>query len=589
MKFASVLTSSPRRRVVLTILVANLLAYGLIAISLETSYRQHNERAAVASFNTNRLVAQNISDTFERVDLALRSVRDGIAQLRRQNRATPQEIEGFVRNLDALLPMTSGFRVTDVSGNLIASSRDVPAGVSYADRDYFQQLRDGAVSDFVISKPVMGHIGKKWAIAFARKLEEKKGGFQGIVVTSIQIEQFNKEFSELNVGQRGTVVLRGDASRDFDLLARYPEAGFVGQTKVSDKFRATITANPALGTYQAYAGADNILRTFSYQAVKGFPLITLVGLAPEDYLVSWWHELYKMVSLALAFTLFSLIGGLALLRTWRNLERKTEELARSNADLEQFAYIASHDLQTPLRNIVSFTQLLERRYRDHLDADANEFLGYIVDGAKRMSQMVVDLLEYARISNKTHAGEPVNLDLAVRTALRDLSPLIAQAGVAVEVGDLPVVHAEARKIESLFLNLIENAIKYRGAGGEPRIDISAEPDENGFWRISVKDNGIGIAKEYLDKIFVIFQRLDPQRYPEGTGIGLAICRRIVERFGGHIWVESEPGKGTVFYFTLPRLPATPGVLGSVEYQHTSATPAILASGQERKAMRTERP
>lgn len=545
--------SSPSRRIVILGIVANLLAYGLIAVSLETSYQQHSERAAINSYNTNRLVSQNISDTFERIELGLRAAQDGIALLRRQNRVGPQEVEVLLRNLDTLLPMTSGLRVTDANGSLIASSREAPSGISYADRDYFQQLKDGQAADLVISKPIMGHIGQKWAIAFARRLDDSGGRFSGIVVTSIPIEQFNKTFSELNVGQHGTVVLRGDASRDFDLLARFPEAGFVGQTKVSDKFRATITANPAFGTYQAYAGADNVLRTFSYQAVAGFPLITLVGLAPQDFLLPWWNELYKMASLAMVFTLFSLVGGWALMRMLRRLERKSLELARSNADLEQFAFIASHDLQTPLRNIVSFSQLLDRRYGDKLDDDAREFIAYIVDGAKRMSMMVIDLLEYARVTDKAGKTklEAVDLNAAVRTAILDLGQTLNSTEADVHVDELPVIRGERQRIESLLVNLIDNALKYRQTDRKARVSIYAEPDMDGFWRISVKDNGIGIAKEYQEKIFVIFQRLDPKKYPDGTGVGLAICRRIVERYGGRIWFESEPNQGTVFHFTLP--------------------------------------
>jgi signal transduction histidine kinase len=552
----SILFSGPRRRIVTLAVMANLLAFAVIAISLEANYQQYRERAAVTSYNTNRLVSQSIAETFERIDLALQASRDEIALQQRRSKLSPQDISSFLENIEGLLPMTTGLRVTDVQGNVIASSREVPGGINYADRKYFMELQNNPAAGLVISEPIMGRIGKKWAIALARRLNDVNGKFSGIIVVSVQIDWFSEKFASLNVGPHGAVVLRGDASREFDLLARYPGAGYVGQTKVSDTFRATITANPQQGTYQAYAGADNILRTFSYQAVPGFPLITLVGLAPEDYLAPWWNEVYKMGVLAVVFVLLSVVASMVLLRTWRALEWRTEELSRSNADLEQFAYIASHDLQTPLRNIVSFTQLLDRRYKGRLDADADEFIGYIVDGAKRMSQMITDLLEYARVSNEHQDVEAVDLGVTVQTALRDLAPLVAASGAKVTVGRLPMVYAQKRRMESLFVNLLENAINYRRPGLVPELEITASPDGAGFWRIAVQDNGIGIAPEYLEKIFVIFQRLDPLKYPEGTGVGLAICRRIVERFGGRIWVESKPGQGTTFLFTLPSPPET---------------------------------
>jgi len=232
------------------------------------------------------------------------------------------------------------------------------------------------------------------------------------------------------------------------------------------------------------------------------------------------------------------------------MREKTELLTQSNADLEQFAYVASHDLQTPLRNIVSYTQLLMRRYSGKFDADADDFIGFIVDNAKHMTRVISDLLEYSRISSQSQPLCPTPAGWAADQALTNLRADVAEAGAEVTIGDLPTVMAEPSRLVSLFQNLLGNGLKYRSPDRNVRLLMTAEHTEGGFWRFAVEDNGIGIDPAYHDKIFEIFQRLDPASQAEGTGIGLTLCRRIVHRFGGDIWVESVPGKGSTFFFTL---------------------------------------
>jgi PAS domain S-box-containing protein len=227
-----------------------------------------------------------------------------------------------------------------------------------------------------------------------------------------------------------------------------------------------------------------------------------------------------------------------------------EELTRSNAELEQFAYVASHDLQTPLRNIVSYTQLLERRYKDRIDADADDFIGFIVDSSKQMTRLINDLLEYSRVSSQSKPLRPVPAGDAVAQALRNLRGDLETAAAEVAVGDLPLVMAEPSHLASLFQNLLGNGLKYRMPGRRPRLSVTAERSAADRWTFAVADNGIGIEPQYFDKIFEIFQRLNPASEREGTGIGLTLCRRIVHRFGGTIWVDSVPGVGTTFFFTL---------------------------------------
>ena len=234
------------------------------------------------------------------------------------------------------------------------------------------------------------------------------------------------------------------------------------------------------------------------------------------------------------------------------LEVARQALLRSNEELRQFAYVASHDLQEPLRTVASFTQLLVNRYEDRADPETKEFVSYIVDGVERMSGLIHDLLEYSHTGvHNTLPSEPVSAESAVTEVLFSLSAAIQESGATITHDALPEVWLDGRSLVQLFQNLIGNAIKYRS--DKPlHVHVSAElKDEE--WLFSVRDNGIGIAPQYYDRIFGIFKRLHGKEIP-GTGIGLAICQRIVEWHGGKIWVESEPGQGSVFRFTLAKEP-----------------------------------
>ena len=226
------------------------------------------------------------------------------------------------------------------------------------------------------------------------------------------------------------------------------------------------------------------------------------------------------------------------------------ELKRSNQELEQFAYVASHDLQEPLRMVASYTQLLERRYESRLDANAREFMAYIVDGATRMKQLIEDLLAYSRVGTKGAEFEPASVEAALRRALYNLRTAIEEAGAAVTHDALPTLPADEGQLAQLLQNLMGNALKFRSAS-VPRIHIGVSEKETD-WQFEVRDNGIGIEPQYYERIFMVFQRLHNKGEYPGTGIGLAICKKVVERHGGRIWVESRPGEGSSFYFTLPK-------------------------------------
>ncbi len=236
-------------------------------------------------------------------------------------------------------------------------------------------------------------------------------------------------------------------------------------------------------------------------------------------------------------------------RAQEALQNTLAELERSNAELQQFAYVASHDLQEPLRMISSYVQLLQRRYRDRLDEDADDFIAFAVDGAKRMQRLINGLLQYSRVGTHGKPFESVNCQTILDKTLVNLQMLLTESGAQITHDPLPTLTADSTQLLQLFQNLIDNACKFRD-DEPPRIHVSAR-SERDQWLFSVSDNGIGIEPEYAERIFIIFQRLHGREEFPGTGLGLAICKKIVERHGGRIWVEFGNNKGATFCFTIP--------------------------------------
>ncbi len=237
------------------------------------------------------------------------------------------------------------------------------------------------------------------------------------------------------------------------------------------------------------------------------------------------------------------------LKSEENLTKTMEELKRSNDELEQFAYVASHDLQEPLRMVASYTQLLAQRYKGRLDSDADEFIAFAVDGCNRMQGLIQDLLSYSRAGANREELREISCENALQQALGNLRTAIEESAAMVTHDSLPALTTAETQLVQVFQNLVGNAIKYRSAE-PPRVHVSAT-DGGNEWVFAVRDNGLGIEPQYFERIFVLFQRLHGQKEFEGTGIGLAMCKKIVDRLGGRIWVESQSKRGSTFYFALP--------------------------------------
>jgi hypothetical protein len=281
---------------------------------------------------------------------------------------------------------------------------------------------------------------------------------------------------------------------------------------------------------------------------KAFGALTIYSREPDPFLEEEINLLEELVG-DISFGLLTIRLSDAKSKAGEKLEKTMDELKRSNRELEQFAYVASHDLQEPLRMVASFTQLLEKQYKDKLDETAVEYINFAVDGAKRMQLLINDLLAYSRVTRKSTEFETVNLEKVLNEVLFNLEIVTEKNQTIIIRESLPEIQADYRQMVQLFQNLIGNALKYR-RNATPEICISVQKEDD-HWLFSVEDNGIGMESQYFEQVFQIFRRLHTQDEHEGTGIGLAITKRIIEHHGGRIWIESEPSKGSTFYFTIP--------------------------------------
>ncbi|MBI3445545.1 MAG: two-component sensor histidine kinase [Magnetospirillum sp.] len=477
-------------------------------------------------------------------------------------------------------PEISAMIVADRDGQVIGStiSRDPPkppAGKqNIADRDYFTAIKANYPQrKFLIGRPLASRFSDRLSIPLVRALSAADGSFAGVLVAGLDPGALRQAIDSVNIEDEGGAAVFGEGAT---FLARAPSHDqYVGRAIAdSPLFREHILRHPS-GTAQIVSVADGNDKIVAYRTLEPYSLVVTVGLSTRTAL-SEWRRMLLREGLALGALAFALLGVAILYdrRTeaaWRltrqladshaSLERqvleRTAHLAASNAELEHFAYAASHDLQEPLRNVTSFLQLLSRRYQGRLDAQADEYITFAVRAAKQMSTLIAGILAYSRISRAETAPEAIDPGRLARTALDSLAVAVEEAGATIEIERLPAVLGSPAPIQSVFQNLIGNAVKYRAPDRKPQIRISGHDCGEGMVEIAVGDNGIGIEQQYFETIFGLFQRLNHRELYDGTGIGLALCRRVVESHGGRIWVDSQPDVGTTIRFTLRKAESPP--------------------------------
>ena len=532
-----------------------------------------NLRAERVDFT--RIQAVKLRASFEQHALRLFDYADG-RLLTARHIFTEQGEAGLRRFLTAVGGHSDELLITSITiigpdGHVIFHHPDTGIGTDLSGRSEFGHFQADPSDRPYVGEARRGVISGEVTFRMARPIL-RDGRLAGAIQISIRPEYLSDFFGDLELGPHGAATM---LNTDRRLIARLPVTDEGEYGKVLGRLRVwTELERGPSGSFYTPTGIDGIGRTFFFKKLDAYPVVINVGYSDQDIDASLADARRNLMLVGALWALVTVVVCLLLLR----MERKTQELAlangastraaadleavnamlkQSNADLEEFAYVASHDLQSPLRNVVSYAQLLDRRFRGQLGSDGDEFIGFIVGNASRMSVLIRDLLDYARVSKQPQEVLPVACERALAIALADLEQSIKDSGAKITVQPLPVVLADEAQLASLFQNLVGNAIKFRHPDQVPEITIAAQQVEANWWRFQVADNGIGIEPEYQEKIFSIFQRLHTSDQYEGSGIGLALCRRIVNRFGGTIWVESSLGQGTSFFFTLRDGTASP--------------------------------
>lgn len=589
--------SSLRFRLVALVILASVPAFGLI---IWNNLEQRADKRDAA-----KVLAQEVTEaTAAQEAQVLQSARELLSQLTAAPQVTGGDIaacEEYLAGVLAIEPRYAGFGVTNLDGDIYCSGTDAHPNV--ADRAYFQRViasGEFAVGDYVIARDG----AETPVLSFASPIFDERGQLAGMVATGVNLDWLNEFSARLTLPEGATLtVIDGNGV----VLARQPDPeGYVGKAVPEAPLLEHVLAE-GKGTAEA-PGLDGVERLYAFAPMGGGSgAFVAFGVPASTAYAGIDRTLYRNLALLAVVTLLALIaawlggdwfvlrgvralvgaahrvaggdlrartglahhagevgqlagafdemaGALEQREAERNraeeqLKRSIEDLARSNAELEQYAYAASHDLQEPLRMVASFTKLLEIRYQGKLDAEADEYIAFAAEGASRMHMMIQELLTYSRVGSRGKEPAPVEMETVLERALAGLTPAVTAAGAAVTHDRLPAVQGDDEQLYLLFRNLIDNALKFRGEK-PPRIHISAREDGGG-WLFLIRDDGIGIDAQYADRAFVLFQRLQArERYP-GTGAGLALCKKIVERHGGRIWVESAIGAGATFYFTLP--------------------------------------
>ena len=550
----------PRRtglsaRVVVVLLT---IAYGLTGGGIAIYASWHDYLATVGNMERNtadlaRLLEDHFGHALQSTELLLRGLaedvhEDGLASLNGQGKRWAGALEALSSS-----PHLESLFVADPAGRLVATSAGTDGTViDLSSQDYAAAIAGGARS--FIGQVTKDRWSGAYAFPVAHRLIDPTGAYAGMAVAHVRVSFFKMLYHGLNLGaEPGLGVYRLDGA----ILVRepLPEAD-VGRNMSKNPVYTKYLPQAPIGTYHGKSAYDGVERIVAYRKVEARQLLVWVAMSLDDALQPWLLRLYRNAALAmlgLAMTIGLSLLALRALDRERQVKseviQSNQALHRANAELERFAEVAAHHLQEPLRTIASYAQLLQKRLDGHVKGDTAEFLDFLIAGSNDMKRLLHDLQRYTALQPGDPPATEVDLAAAASRAVAQLTPLVTASHADIVVGALPRVRGDAVQLQTLLRQLIENALVYRSPDRPPRITVSAER-KGAMWAVSVRDNGIGIDTRFQERIFRVFERLQPRHHVPGTGIGLAICRKIVERHGGRIGCTTDQPEGTTFIFTL---------------------------------------
>lgn len=537
-----------------------MLAFGLIAIAALTAQTTREKTLANEMNGLARLsliLAEQTQRVFFSSDLLISSLEDDISpstlrtseQFRRRV-ATPQ-MHKRMQDRVLLASDVDALSFFDATGMLVNSSRVWPVPESsISDRPYFTALRDSASSDMFISEPLKNRLTGQSSIFLGRRISSADGRFLGIVLATIATSRFEKLFASVLSGEGATISL---LRRDSVLLIRQPQTSdAANQSPQVQRFFQETLARSEQGTLRTTGDASP--RLMALHAVRGYPLLLNVTNSEPLVLAEWWQLAKLLFAFAAAAIVLLVLLGLAFIRQAKMQDRAVgaaAQLARANDELESFSYSIAHDLRAPLRAMRGYSAILLEDNSGKLSEASTSHLGRIDAGAQRMSLLIDDLLLLAHIGRTQMTRRDFGLGDLARTVAGSLAEAHPQRRIQLVVAPGMRANGDPGLIRTVLENLLGNAWKFTSNSKDARVESGAE-SRDGRTVFFIKDNGAGFDMRYADKLFQPFQRLHRADEFEGTGIGLSIVRRIINRHDGEIWAESEPGKGTIFRFTLSR-------------------------------------
>jgi len=552
----------------------------IITIAATVWQMSHSRQEAIES--AENLVSATTRIAQEHLDGAVRGVEMLLIDTSTMVQAgdSIETIAAYVVPRMASFPELRGVSLTNAKGDVYYYSVGDTPRPNLADRDHFQVHQTNTGPNFTyISRPLVDRATNRLSIFATRALRDRMGNFQGIITAVINPEFFSDTLSSV-VQEAGDVA--SITNHDCYLISRVPEvAKLVGTRHNDSNLLCQLAKSGGTGFTRYTAVGDGITRIIAYRPTLHGSAMVVVGVPESRVLKKWRHELLidgigeaLMIGFILLVTFFLWRKEEEARRIDQALRLTIDDLRRSNDDLERFAYAASHDLQEPIRSIVSYAQLLARKHKGRLDADTDTFLTYIVEAGLRLHGLINGLLAFSRVGSKEEPFTHFDSHAALNTALRDLAAAISESGAVIDVREpLPSLWGDYQQFVQVFDNLLGNSIKFHRPNTPPEIRIWAE-DLGSQWKITFADNGIGIPQSYAQDVFIIFKRLHDRRDFPGTGIGLALVKRVIERHGGSITVKDSPLGGTAFVFTLPKTNETRRSLGnqSSEEEDSPASP-----------------